>query len=186
MNELQKEIENGESESCEFKQSCSKFIINNIYIPIISFSRNIGGSIYIGIKDDGTIIGIRQERNKINQYDRIQQIIMSSIMNNIYPKYTEDIKVKFIDIPQPVGNNIHKKFVVKIIVPKSDQIYTDKEQHGWKRIMSSCVKIPPQIETQHTSAVSELKVELDILSKIRQAENRLLIEKKIRYGITPA
>lgn len=70
-------IENGENLEVEFKKS-TKEIMSDVYNTVCSFSNRNGGHIFLGVKDDGTILGIQPdyiERMKKNFVTVINRMI---------------------------------------------------------------------------------------------------------------
>ncbi len=53
-------IEQGESHNVELKKSTTD-ITKDIYDTVCSFSNRDGGHIFLGVKDNGTIIGIQSD-----------------------------------------------------------------------------------------------------------------------------
>lgn len=59
--ELQELIQGGEGITVEFKKSRTE-ITKDVYETVCAFSNRDGGHIFLGIKDDGTILGIEKTR----------------------------------------------------------------------------------------------------------------------------
>lgn len=74
-------IKNGESITVEFKQSTNE-ITKDVYDTVCSFSNRDGGHIFLGIKDNGIIIGIAPEAVDQMKKDFITAVNNS---NKIYP-----------------------------------------------------------------------------------------------------
>lgn len=74
-------IEQGESHIVEFKKSTTD-ITKDIYETICSFSNRDGGHIFLGIKDDGTILGIQ-----LDCVERMKKNLITGINNGnkMYP-----------------------------------------------------------------------------------------------------
>ena len=65
--ELQNLIDGGESITVEFKESHTD-ITKDVYETVCSFSNRDGGHIFLGVKNDGRIIGIQEDKvNKIKK-----------------------------------------------------------------------------------------------------------------------
>ena len=58
--EVLKLIEGGESITVEFKKS-TKEITKDVYDTVCSFSNREGGHIFLGVKDDGAIMGVAED-----------------------------------------------------------------------------------------------------------------------------
>lgn len=93
-------IENVDVEFKELDKLTGK-LPNNLPKEIISFANTLGGEIYIGIKDDGTIIGID---NPDDVMTRISNLVHDSIFPDIIP---------FVQIQAIKKDN---KYLVKITV----------------------------------------------------------------------
>lgn len=59
--ELMELICQGESLTVEFKKSTTD-ITKDVYDTVCSFSNRDGGHIFLGVKDNGTILGIQADR----------------------------------------------------------------------------------------------------------------------------
>ena len=53
-------IQNGENTEVEFKKSTTD-ITKDVYDTVCSFSNRDGGHIFLGVKDNGTILGIQPD-----------------------------------------------------------------------------------------------------------------------------
>ena len=101
--ELQELIQGGEGITVEFKKSRTE-ITKDVYETVCAFSNRDGGHIFLGIKDDGTILGI--EKDKV---DKVKKDFVTAINNDnkIYPplylspvEYEEDGKyILYIRVP---------------------------------------------------------------------------------------
>lgn len=59
--ELMDKITSGESINVEFKKSATD-ITKDVYETVCSFSNRIGGDIFLGVKDDGSILGVQPDK----------------------------------------------------------------------------------------------------------------------------
>ena len=93
--ELHKLISGGESLTVEFKRSQTD-ITKDVYETVCAFSNREGGHIFLGVKDNGVILGVDPDR-----VDKIKKEFVTSINNEnkMYPPlylspvdYTEDGK----------------------------------------------------------------------------------------------
>ncbi len=101
--DLQKLIDGGESITVEFKESHSN-ITKDVYDTVCSFSNRDGGHIFLGVKDNGEIIGI--EADKV---DKIKKQFVTTINNDskMYPPLyltpvpyeTEGKQILYIRVP---------------------------------------------------------------------------------------
>lgn len=79
--ELQKLIDNGEGTTVEFKESHTD-ITKDVYETVCSFSNRDGGHIFLGLENNGKIIGIQKDK-----IDKICKQFVTTINNGnkIYP-----------------------------------------------------------------------------------------------------
>lgn len=73
--ELLKLISNGESVTVEFKKSRTE-VTKDVYETVCAFSNRNGGHIFLGINDDGEILGIEEDK-----VDKIKKEFVTSINN---------------------------------------------------------------------------------------------------------
>lgn len=106
--ELHKLISGGESLTVEFKKSQTD-ITKDVYETVCAFSNREGGHIFLGVKDNGVILGVDPDR-----VDKIKKEFVTSINNEnkMYPPlylspvdYTEDGKT-IIYIRVPVSSDV--------------------------------------------------------------------------------
>ncbi len=106
--ELRELINGGEGLIVEFKKSQTD-ITKDVYETVCAFSNRDGGHIFLGIKDNGTIIGVDP-----NCVDKIKKEFVTSVNNEnkIYPplyltpvEYEEDGKI-IIYIRVPVSSDV--------------------------------------------------------------------------------
>ncbi|QQK06959.1 RNA-binding domain-containing protein [Miniphocaeibacter halophilus] len=98
-----------ETKTVEFKEAKNK-IPKSIYETVCSFSNRNGGNIYLGIKDDGTIIGV--DPNSIIQ---MKKDFVTTIQSNkkICPPLYLDIN----------EHDLEGKSILHIFVPNSSQVH---------------------------------------------------------------
>lgn len=73
--ELLKLISGGENNTVEFKKSTTD-ITKDVYESICAFSNRDGGHVFLGIKDNGVILGIQQDR-----IDQMKKDFVTAINN---------------------------------------------------------------------------------------------------------
>ena len=106
--EIFKLIELGESKTLEFKQTLSldvkkqtkeKHIEDSALKTIVGFLNNDGGTLLIGIKDDGVCSGISLEKNKFykDNTDKLLRHLRNMIKSRIGEEYYTYIKYKIAD-----------------------------------------------------------------------------------------
>ena len=76
-------IRQGEGLTVEFKKSTTD-ITKDVYDTVCSFSNRDGGHIFLGVKDNGAILGIDKER-----VEQMKKNFVTTINNEskIYPRY---------------------------------------------------------------------------------------------------
>lgn len=101
-------IQNGESLEVEFKKSTND-ITKDVYETVCSFSNRNGGHIFLGVKDNGTILGIQPDC-----VEQMKKNFVTSINNEnkMYPplyltpiEYEYDGKILFY-IRVPISSNV--------------------------------------------------------------------------------
>ena len=109
--ELYYQIQNGESLTVEFKKSTND-ITSDVYDTVCSFSNREGGYIFLGISDNGTILGVNPDA-----VDKIKKNFAAVINNpnKIYPpiylslsEYEFDGKI-ILCTYVPVGTTVYRK-----------------------------------------------------------------------------
>lgn len=115
MNSLLNLIHKGENESVEFKESLR--LKEEIGQAVSAFSNANGGSILIGISDDGTIIGVDIGRNTLEE-------LASYIKRNTDPAIFPSMKVE----------KIKKKKIVVIEVKEGSEKPVFFRSHAYKRV----------------------------------------------------
>lgn len=101
-------IHSGESMTVEFKKSTSD-ITKDVYDTVCSFSNRNGGHIFLGVKDNGTILGILPDA-----VDRLKKDFVTTVNNSskIYPPLyliPEEIEIEgriVLHIYVPVGTQV--------------------------------------------------------------------------------
>lgn len=101
-------IKIGESTTVEFKKSTNE-ITKDVYDTVCSFSNRDGGHIFLGVEDNGSIIGIAPEA-----LDRMKKDFVTAVNNSnkIYPPMyltPEEIQIEghiILHIYVPVGTQV--------------------------------------------------------------------------------
>lgn len=106
--ELLKLIQGGENIQVEFKKSTNE-ITKDVYDTVCSFSNREGGTIILGVKDNGEILGIVPDA-----VDRMKKDFVTTINNRqkIYPPL----------YLQPEQYSVDDKILIVIQVPVSGQV----------------------------------------------------------------
>jgi len=105
--ELLQIIANGEGPTVEFKREFS----TNIDRELVAFVNTSGGMVLIGVADDATIVGIRED------FRRLEERIIGLCRTNCRPPLTPEIKAV----------KINGEAVVLVKVEESDQITTARD-----------------------------------------------------------
>ena len=101
-------IRQGEGLTVEFKKSTTE-ITSDVYDTVCSFSNREGGHIFLGVKDNGEIIGVQKDR-----VDQVKKNFVTAInnKNKIYPPlYIKPIEYEF-----------EGKSIIYIQVPSSQSV----------------------------------------------------------------
>ncbi len=120
-----------EDQHTELKENAR---IENIAKEIVSFLNTCNGKIFIGVKDDGTIIGV-------TNVDETSLFISNVILDQIEPQARELV---FVDTPFCDG-----KQIIEISIKKGSKFYYIKK-HGlssagcYERIGTSCRSMSPE------------------------------------------
>lgn len=157
---------NFETENIEFK---SQFT-NDIYKEVIAFANTNGGIIYVGIDDEGNVIGLTDVDN---EYTRITNGIRDAIMPDVTMciKYTiQDNKVVRITVSE--GTN--KPYYLKNKGLKSNGVYV---RQGTSSVPASHEQIRQMIKENDG----------DIFEEMRSLEQNLTFDAAAnafkRYGV---
>ncbi len=107
-------IEKGEGVRSEFKLATNN-VPSDLYETVVSFSNTMGGTILLGISDDGIIAGI----DTAHKNSMIRNIVsaLNSIDNISPPLYL-----------QPSVVEIKNKYIICLQVPVSSQVHKHKEK----------------------------------------------------------
>ena len=100
--EIKNIISQGEGMNIEFKKSTTD-ITKDVYETVCAFSNREGGHILLGVKDDGTVIGVDR-----NRAERIKSDFVTSINNpnKIYPPlYLTIENIEYDDTPAKSEKN---------------------------------------------------------------------------------
>ncbi|GHV24566.1 ATP-dependent DNA helicase RecG [Clostridia bacterium] len=105
---LKKLLSEGESFTVEFKE-CIDALNNSVFETVCSFSNRYGGYIFLGVKDDGTILGVNRnsvknvKKNFVNMLNNSQKISPTLLLT------LEEVE-------------IDGKLVLYVYVPPSSQV----------------------------------------------------------------
>lgn len=108
MDEIRQMISGGEKIDIEFKES-SDGLTKDIYDTVCAFNNRIGGHIFLGVRDDGAIVGVNRE-----SVEKIIKEFTTSI-NNPMKTYPSLYLV-------PEVYEIDEKVIVYIRVPEGNQV----------------------------------------------------------------
>jgi ATP-dependent DNA helicase RecG len=121
----------GEGKHIEFKNA-KQSVPSDLYETIVSFSNTEGGTLLLGVEDDGTVSGIKEEfKNKILK-DLVSSINSPDCINP--PLYLQPVPVKvdgvwIIAMQVPVSSQVHDhKKEIYIREYESDLNITDQRQ----------------------------------------------------------
>ena len=103
-------ISQGESVTVEFKK-CTNDITSDVYSTICSFSNRFGGHLFMGVNDNGEVIGVNP--NCVNDMRKN----FSNMLNN--PQ-----KISPTLFLSAEEYEINGKIILYVYVPKSSQVHT--------------------------------------------------------------
>lgn len=105
-------IKKGEGLTVEFKKSSSS-VPSDAYETIVSFSNTVGGTLLLGVDDDGVVTGIDK-----TQKHKILKDLVSAInaVDNIYPPL----------YLQPIAVDMDDETIIVLQVPVSSQVHNHK------------------------------------------------------------
>ncbi|WP_200800988.1 AlbA family DNA-binding domain-containing protein [Pedobacter caeni] len=111
MHRIRKILEQKEGLRLEFKLASTEFLPDNLFESICAMLNREGGDIFLGVKDDGTLSGIRPE-----YIDRITSDLVN-LSNNpskldppfiLHPKVYEFEGKSILHIAVPQSSEVHK------------------------------------------------------------------------------
>lgn len=156
---------------------------------IMGFANASGGTIWIGIKDDGTITGVTATEPVSEWKDRFR-LLVDAATGMLTPHYVEPILIDFEIIsgsPRDIPSNgsprqrsrsspreikSSLRFVIRICVNKSNSRYAFKNGLTYVRKEASTVVVDG----------TNFKTNLELLRKIQELETQLkILEKKIDH-----
>ena len=111
---LIKIIEQGESISVEFKQSRNK-LNKNVFESVCAFLNRHGGHLFLGVDDNGTIVGIKEDAT-------------ADIINNFVTQCNNPLKLDPPYYLSPEIITIKDKQIIYVYVPESSQVHKTIEK----------------------------------------------------------
>ncbi len=117
--EIRKSIRNGESENVEYKSTLRTNLATGEKDPrmekailktLVAFLNSNGGTLLVGVSDDGTIIGI--DENSFDNRDKMNLHMTNLISSQIGNEFLPFISFKLVDIDE--------KCVMRVVCKKSD------------------------------------------------------------------
>lgn len=164
---IKKLIENGENVHLDFKQVIQN--PNKIAKSIVSFANTSGGTLLVGVRDNGSIAGINSE----------EEFHMVDMIVNFYIKPTLNFNTK--------SHLIEGKQILEVIIPEGDNkpYYSKGEDNKWwvyVRVMDKCILASKTtVDFMHSikkeSTVQMGKTELSILNYLK--ENEKITHKQV-------
>lgn len=102
-------IQNGENLFVEYKESKTQ-INKDVYETVCAFSNRAGGDIFLGVKDDGSIVGVDDEKIESIKKDFVTTINNSQKINPPLYLNIETIEIenkKILHIHVPTSKSVH-------------------------------------------------------------------------------
>lgn len=84
-------IAQGEGISIEFKE-CKDALPKNVFETLCAFLNRFGGDIFLGLKDDGTIIGVDKDKSKKMKADIRLRVFCFSERTKLFYRRCRTIK----------------------------------------------------------------------------------------------
>lgn len=142
LEECQKAIDNGEGLYCEFKPFIDIKAENSkafeIEKTVCAFSNAEGGQLFIGVNDDGEVIGIA-EKAKRTYGSKIEDAI-SSYCDGLRKRLNETLKVNHCYTLEPL--TLYTKQIIVISVSQAnDANYLLNQKQGYKRKGATSAKM---------------------------------------------
>ena len=112
LNELQAILTIGENVAVEFKR-CGSGIENDTYETVCSFLNRFGGDLFLGVLDDGTVIGVPPDMVK-NFIKVISNPVLFSPTIYLVPeiiKYDEERTIIHVHVPPSAEVHSYKKVI---------------------------------------------------------------------------
>ena len=108
--EILQVLAQGEDSRNQFKKDINN--IDALAIEIIAFSNTMGGKIFIGVDDDGNVIGLTPERVR-----HINQLLSNAASQNVKPAVNplteiamiDDLRIMIIDVPKGINKPYQDK-----------------------------------------------------------------------------
>src|SRR6201993_860861 len=99
MNNIKKQIFEGEGVSLDFKKTISS--CEKIARTMVSFANNKGGRLLIGVADDGTIKGVKSEDEERYMITRAAELFSKPALEPKFEEvYVDDKLVLVVEIPE--------------------------------------------------------------------------------------
>lgn len=183
------EIKEGkETNTIEFKEARGKDgngkVPKNIYETVCAFSNKYGGNIYLGVKDDGTILGLNKDNLTSMKKDFVTTIQSSIKMD---PPLYLDINEFYID----------GKYILHVYVPDSSQVHRLNARAIYDRNedadidITSNTSLVQKMYNRKQSDYTENKIykyikiddfRSDLIDKVRKAATNLITGENILDG----
>lgn len=168
MQELLKQIHDGEGQVTEFKSSFQKEVIESV----VAFANTKGGKIYIGINDSGEIIGISIGEESIQNYiNTIKQNTQPSIIVDIDEYIVEDKLILVIEVQeQPVKPISYKNRYFKRIKNSNHLMSLDDIANEHLKTINASWDY--YIDTRHNFDDISMDKALELIKKIEKNKNK--------------
>ena len=166
LNELQAILTIGETVAVEFKR-CGSGIENDTYETVCSFLNRFGGDLFLGVLDDGTVVGV-PEKAAPDMVKKFIKVISNSILFSptiyLMPeiiKYDEKQTIIHVHIPPSAEIHSYKKIIydrvgdadVKVtstgtivqMYIRKQNIFTEKKIYPYARMEDLRLDLLPKI-----------------------------------------
>lgn len=168
-------IENGESTTIEFKRKISSF--EKIAKEITAMANTLGGYLFIGIDDNGSIVGVKSEKSEVTTIEFANETL---ILPNVNLEIdVVDYKGKDI-IAVKIPNSELKPHKLLIIDENQKQIKRAFIRVGEQSVMASS-EMTRLMSYQNKNSIAELKLSIGhnekSLFSYLEKENRITVKE---------
>lgn len=174
--EIMQILEQGEDSKNQFKKNINN--IDALAIELIAFSNTLGGKIFIGVDDDGSIIGLTTDDIR-----RINQLLSNAASQNLKPAInplTEIVtingnRILIIDVPQGINKPYQDKNGSIWVKSGADKRKATAREELQRLFQSSSVVHADAVSIQGTTIND---IDVDVFRKFFKMEFEETIEEQ--------
>lgn len=141
---------------------------------IMGFANADGGTLWLGVKNDGTIVGVKATEPIFAWKDYIR-LQLDQATSMLMPHYIEPLQIDF----NLVSTKYNQRFVITITINKSRIRYSFRNGIVYVRKAASTVIVDGSIKSnlELQQRVHELETQIAILEKIIEREKKVKPQK---------